>query len=288
MPIDRCVKAVNLIPSEQRASGKSGKSAVATKRSGAPDAGTPVGAYAILGFLVMCIAAAALYVTTSNSIKDKEAELAQVEQEATAVEAQAASLQSFADFQQLADAREATVTALASSRFAWPATLDDISRALPSDVFLSSLDGSTTAATGGSSLRGAIQAPSIELNGCTTDQASVARLMSNLREVRGVTRVTLAKSEALDTVSTAAAPAPATAADGEVASVTTEPCPAGSPPAFTMIAFFERAALSAAASPNAAVPTGAAAGPTGAAGAVSSATTPPADPATTTTTSTTP
>ncbi len=140
-----------------------------------------------------------------------------------------------------------------------------MSRALPADVFISSLDGTTTSATSGSSLRGAIQAPSIELTGCTDDQSSVARLMSSLREVRGVTRVSLAKSEAIDTVSTAAAPAPATAADGTEAAVTTEPCPSGSPPAFDMIVFFERAALSPNASPNAALPTGAPAGPTGAA-----------------------
>lgn len=235
----------------------------------------------------MCVAAAALYVTTSNSIGEKQTELATVEQEAVQVEQQATQLQAFADFQQLADSREQTVNALADARFPWSTTLDDVSRALPSDVFISSLDGTTSSAMSGSSLRGAIQAPSIELTGCTDDQSSVARLMSSLREVRGVTRVTLAKSEAVDTVASAAAPAPATAADGTVAAVTTEPCPSGSPPAFDVIVFFERAALGPNASPNLGLPTGTT-GPTGAAGAVSSATTPPADPATTTTTSTTP
>lgn len=282
MPIDGCVKAVNLIPSEQRAFAKPS----AGKRSNIPAQETPVGAYAILGFLAMCIAAAALYVTTSNSIAERESELAIIEQEATQVEQQATALQSFADFRQLADSREQTVTALAASRFPWSTTLDDISRALPSDVFISSFDGTTASAASGSSLRGAIQAPSIELIGCTDDQSSVARLMSSLREVRGVTRVSLAKSEAVDTISTAAAPAPVTAADGSQPAVTTEPCPAGSPPAFDVIVFFERAALSPNASPNPLLPTGTT-GPTGAAGAL----TPPADPAaadTTTTTSTTP
>jgi Tfp pilus assembly protein PilN len=279
VPIDGLVKAVNLIPD----SGGRAPSTSAGKKVAAPDAERPTGAYALLGFLVMCIAAAALYVTTSNSIKEKEGELARVEAEAVAVEAQAASLQSFADFQTLASSREQTVKALADSRFPWSTTLDDVSRALPGDVFISTLDGATTSSTSGSGLRGAIQAPSIELTGCTDDQASVARLMSRLREVRGVTRVTLAKSEAVDTVSTGVAPTPATAS-GEEGGVTTEPCPSGAPPAFSMIIFFERAALSAAASPNLALTGVGPTGPTGPAG--TTATTPPAT--TSTTTSTTP
>jgi Tfp pilus assembly protein PilN len=276
VPIDGLVKAVNLIPD----SGGRAPSTSAGKKVAAPDAERPTGAYALLGFLVMCIAAAALYVTTSNSIKEKEGELARVEAEAAQVEAQAASLQSFADFQELAASREQTVKALAESRFPWSTTLDDVSRALPGDVFISSLDGSTTTSTSGSSLRGAIQAPSIELTGCTDDQASVARLMSRLREVRGVTRVTLAKSEAVDTIATGVAPA-AASASGEEGGVTTQPCPSGAPPAFDMILFFERAALSAAAAPNMAL-TGV--GPTGPTGPAGATTAPPATTATTTST----
>jgi Tfp pilus assembly protein PilN len=269
------VKAVNLIPNEQRAAAKP----VAGKAPGAPAGSSALGAYVVLAVLAFAIVAAALYVLAGNSIKENEAELARVEQEANTVEAQAGQLQTFADFKQLAEARMATVSGLADSRFAWPSTLDDISRALPSDVFISSFDGSTVSATGGSSLRGAILAPSIELNGCTHDQSSVARLMSRLRDVRGVTRVSLAKSEAIDTVETATAPAPATAADGTTASVTTEPCPSGSPPTFDIIVFFERAAVNAAAAPNALAVTGAVTGPTGPTGSTGATT-----PASTTTT----
>lgn len=283
MPIDGLVKAVNLIPSDNRPAARaaSGPAAVA------PSAGSALGAYVVLAVLVFAVAAAAVYTMASNSIKEKEVELSQVEQDAQAVEAQAASLQTFADFKQLAEARETTVRGIAASRFDWSSALDDLSRALPSDVFISSLDGSTTGAASGSGLRGAIIAPSIELMGCTDDQASVARLMSSLRGIRGVTRVTLAKSEAIETADTAVAPAPLTSAEGEAQAAITEPCPDGSPPSFDMIVFFERAQLTGAAVPNtAAVSTG----PTGPAGAVTDATTPPADPAldsTTTTTSTT-
>jgi Tfp pilus assembly protein PilN len=278
------VKAVNLIPSGQRATGAKAPAAAAAKSA---PGDSPVGAYAILAALVFAIGASALFVTTKNDITDKQAELGRVQRQADVVKQQASALQSFADFKQLADARVATVRGLAASRFPWPNALDDVSRALPDDVYISSLDGTTlNSSSGGSSLRGAIQAPSIELNGCTRSQASVARLMAQLREVRGVTRVSLAKSEKADTATAAAAPAPATGADGSTPPVTTEPCPKGAPPAFDMIVFFEHAAVNPNATPNegaapagsASGPTGqtgaAASGPTGSAGSTSSSTTP--------------
>jgi Tfp pilus assembly protein PilN len=260
------VKAVNLIPSGQRATGAKTPAAPAAK----PAPGeSPVGAYAILAALVFAIAASVLFVTTKNDITSKQNELTRVQRQADVVKQQASALQSFADFKQLADARVATVQGLAASRFPWPNALDDVSRALPEDVYISSLDGTTLNATsGGGSLRGAIQAPSIELNGCTKSQSSVARLMAQLREVRGVTRVALAKSEKADTATAAAAPAPATGVDGDTSPVTTQPCPKGAPPAFDMIVFFEHAPVNPNAVPNeGAAPAGSASGPTGQSGA---------------------
>jgi Tfp pilus assembly protein PilN len=263
VPIDGLVKAVNLIPSEPRATGK-----VAAPAGAAPaPSDRPFGAYIILGALAFAIAAVALMVTTQNGITEKKGELAQVRHDAEVVKQQASTMQAFADFKQLADARVATVSGLAAGRFPWPDALDDVSRALPSDVYVSSFDGTTSTASGGSALRTAIAAPSIELNGCTSSQASVARLMSRLRDVRGVTRVALAKSEAADVAESAAAPAPATSADGLTSAITTEPCPKGAPPAFDMIVFFERAAVSPNAALNAAAGTAAVSGPTGASGA---------------------
>ncbi len=279
VPIDGLVKAVNLIPNGPRSSG-GGKPPVGPAAPSAPG-DSPVGAYAILAALVFAIAASAMFVMTKNDITDKKSELTRVESQAQVVKQQAAALQSFADFKQLADARVATVRGLAASRFPWPSTLDDVSRALPADVYISSLDGTTlTEGAGGSQLRGAIQAPSIELNGCTKSQSSVARLMAQLREVRGVTRVTLAKSEKAETAAAAAAPAPATGIEGDTPPVVTQPCPKGAPPAFDMIVFFEHAPVSPNAAPNedasagTAGPTGqvgiVTTGPTGAAGSSSS------------------
>ena len=260
MPIDGLVKAVNLIPSEQAAT-----PAASPAGSGAkPQDGEAFGAYAVLAALAFAVVAVALYVLTGNSINDNKAKLASVQQELQTTQAQAQALQAFADFKQLSDARVATVKGLAESRFPWARALDDVSRALPSDVYIKSLEGTTAGAGGGSSIRGALTAPAIELTGCTRSQSSVARLMSALRGVRGASRVSLATSDAQETTSTGIAPSTVTGTSSPNG-VVTQPCPAkGSPPDFDVVVFFERAAVPASAALN-----GALAGPTGATGAVS-------------------
>src|SRR3954452_10610787 len=155
------MRAVNLLPSEQRGSAKT-PAAAAIPAAG----GNPFGAYVVLGVLAFAVAALALYTLAGNVIKDRESELARVTQQAERVQAQATSLQAYADFQTLASQRLATVKGLAEARFDWERTLGDLSRALPGDVHLTSLDGSVGASTaggGGGALRGAVQAPALEL-----------------------------------------------------------------------------------------------------------------------------
>ncbi|HVL94978.1 MAG TPA: PilN domain-containing protein [Solirubrobacteraceae bacterium] len=233
-----------------------------------------MGAYAVLGVLAFAVAALAVYTLTTNTIKDRRVQFAQVERETADVQAKARALQHFADFKTVAEQRVATVRSLADSRFDWEQALRDLSRALPADVHLRTLNGTTgTQVTGGSStnpLRGAVQAPAVELSGCTTSQAAVARLLSRLRNVRGVTRVTLAKSDKDNgNVGVTAA----TTADGKIPASL---CPKGAPPAFEVVVFFERAAVPANAAPN----VGAAAPASSAAPAASESngsSTPPAD-----------
>ena len=238
------MKAVNLLPSDQRGSVKTPAAAAAPKPGG-----SAFGAYAVLGALAFSVVAMAAYVLTTNTINDRKSELARVTQETQVTQAKAAALQSFADFKALSEQRVATVQGLATSRFDWERTLVDLSRALPGDVHLKSLTGTTGTqvggAGGGSSLRGAVQAPALEMSGCTTSQSSVARLMSRLRNVRGVTRVSLTKSEtaAAGTATSSTAPS----ADG---STPGSLCPKGAPPAFDLVVFFERSAIAAGASPN--------------------------------------
>lgn len=232
------MKAVNLLPPEQRDVPKAASAPAAS--------GPPVGAFGVLGVLALAVVALAVYVLAGNTVNERQTELAQTTQQADVAEQHANSLQRYADFKRLADQRVATVRGLAASRFDWDEALRDLSRALPSDVHLNTITGttSTAGASGGNELRSAIAAPAIELSGCTTSQAAVARLMSRLHDVRGVTRVALSKSSAEDTASSGAPAAPD--ATGESL------CPKGAAPSFEMVAFFERSAVPAAAAPNAA------------------------------------
>ena len=237
------MKAVNLLPSDQRGSAKT-----SAGPSSPASSGSAFGAWVVIGVLAFAAAASALYVLTNNTIKDRKVHLAALTEQTNATEARAKSLQRFADFESLARQRVATVKDLASSRFDWEKTLGDLSRALPSDVHLDSLQGSTgsqlSSAGGNSGLTSAIQAPSIALSGCAKSQSGVAQLMSRLRAVRGVTRVSLSKSDAAGAGgATVAATAPGT--DGAA-----QQCPKGDPPTFNVTVYFERAAVAPGASPN--------------------------------------
>jgi Tfp pilus assembly protein PilN len=220
------MKAVNLLPPDLRGAGTPA-SAV-----GSADASVGrAGALGVLGALAFCVLALAAYVLTTNTIKDRQAELDQVTAQAASVTQHAAQLKPFADFQAQAAQRVATVRDLASARFDWEQALRDISRAVPGNVTLTSLTGTVSAenGSGGSSARAAIAAPAIELKGCTTGQRAVADLLSRLRTVDGVSRVSLSKSDRPEVAATASSSG-ASAVPG---------CPSGRPPSFEIVVFFE-------------------------------------------------
>jgi hypothetical protein len=180
----------------------------------------------------------------------------------------------------MAETRIQTVKDLAASRFDWEQALRDISRAIPNDVTLTSLNGSISSGAnsgGGSAVRGAIDAPAVTLQGCTTGQKQVATLLSRLRAVDGVTRVTLTKStKPQEQASNAAAPAANTLQTG---------CGSGRPPAFEVVLFFERSTVPSSVDDITVATGGSAAGSTSTAPettkttSTSGVTTPPADPA---------
>ena len=234
------MKAVNLLPSDQRSASASGPA----KAAGAPS-GDPFGAYVVLGALALAVVGLAAFVLAGNTIKDRKAELARVTAEAQATQAKADALKPYADFQTLAANRVATVTGLAQSRFDWDRALQDLSKAIPANVHLKSLKGSVASGTGASAnpLRAAVQSPAIELSGCTDSHKSVAQLMSSLRAIRGVTRVSLSKS---DKGAAALTPQLAGGAGGSSAGSLCK----GNPPSFELVMFFERSAKPAAALPN--------------------------------------
>jgi len=181
------MRAVNLIPTDQQrgAGGAAGKSGG--------------GAYILLGALALVVVLAAAYVVTGKSVNDKKANLASITQQATAAEVKAASLTSYTKFASIRAKRVDTVSQLAASRFDWAHALREVSRVLPENAWLTSLTATTSSSinvgVGASgTLRSSLDVPAIHLQGCTTSQASVAKLIARLRLVDGVQRVSLEDS----------------------------------------------------------------------------------------------
>lgn len=267
------MKAVNLLPTDLRGAPKA--SAAITARQDVPRG---PGAFIVLGALALGVLALAGYVLTTNTVKDRQAEISQLAVRQQAAERRVAALKPYAEFDQLAKGRVATLKDLAARRFDWDQTLRDLSRALPQDVTIKSLDGtlgSSTASTGAAAQQAAATSPAISLTGCTRNQKSVARLMARLATVNGVTRVKLKSSS-----KSAATSTPGGSTGGAEA-----PCGEGSRPDFSIaIEFGGSTATASGTTPGPAATTAAA---TPGAAATSSATaTPAATPAQAPTTST--
>jgi Tfp pilus assembly protein PilN len=234
------MRAVNLLPPDTR-----GASKASAELGAGPEAKGGAGPFVVLAVLAACVAGAAGHVLTSNTVKQREADLAEVTARQQALAHEAEQLKPYADFDASARGRVQTVKDLAGSRFDWEQTLRDLSRAIPQDVSLTALTGDLSTAVGksGSPLRGAITAPAITLNGCATGQTQVARLMARLGDIDGVTRVSLSKSSNAKITSPDAS-----------GSVTAErnaaPCGTGKRPAFELVMFFEKASAAVAATPT--------------------------------------
>jgi Tfp pilus assembly protein PilN len=222
------MKAINLLPPDLRGAPKG----AAPKAPVTPDEPGGIGAFVVLGALAACVVALAAYVLTTNTVKDRQAQLEAATAQAEAATQRVNQLKPYADFQAMAETRIQTVKDLASSRFDWEQALRDISRAVPPAVTLTALNGTISGQTGGGgAIRSAIAAPAIELKGCTTSQKDVATLLTRLRNVDGVTRVSLGKSLKPDAAISDTPAVPGAAGSG---------CKGDRPPAFELVMFFER------------------------------------------------
>jgi Tfp pilus assembly protein PilN len=250
------MNAVNLLPAEHR-------------RGGGGSAGrTGPAVYVVLGVLAAAVVGVGAYVMASNQVNSNRTELAQSQQEAASLEQQAAAFKPYKDFAELSQARVQTVAQLAGSRFDWERVMRELARAMPGDVWLTSLVGTVSpsvtldAAAGGSGsstggLRSAVNAPAVELIGCTESQAAVSRVMARLRTINGVQRVSLASSEKSEATAGAAGAAAGGGNSGD--------CRNGSTrfPQFQLVVFFDapKAALGADAPNAGGTPTAGAATP---------------------------
>jgi len=203
------MRAVNLMPGDDYGSGGSD--------------GTGGIVYVLLGGLAVMVALAGLWASSDKQISSRQTALDRVTIAAVAAEARAAKAAPYEAYASLADARLATVASLSVTRFDWAHSLRELSRVLPADVWLTSLDGSSGASSAApTTTASAAPAPTFEFVGCTDTQAKVARLMARLRAVDGVRDVALKTSEK-----------PETGGDKD--------CPANAPsdPKFTIVIAFK-------------------------------------------------
>ena len=181
------MRPVNLIPQEDRRGGK------APLRTG------PL-SYAIVAILVLALGAVTLLVLTGNKIADRKAEVASLQSQVDATQARADQLSTYTNFADLQQARQETVASLATSRFDWERALHELALVLPDDVWLISM--TATAATDPSSSTSSsttavdgVTGPSLDINGCASGHEAVAKFLAALRDVDGVTRVTVLSSD---------------------------------------------------------------------------------------------
>jgi Tfp pilus assembly protein PilN len=194
------MRAVNLIPSEQRGGGT-----VGARSQGA--------AFAVLGLLAGLTVLTLMYGLAHHQLSSRRAEAASLAVRAQQVQAEAAQLAPYTSFVAMREQRLQAISTLIGSRFDWAATMGELSRVLPDDVALSSLQGTVGSATGSSSSSKSSSSsssvasaaavssatppgmiPTFSLSGCAASQVVVAQTLLRLRLISGVENVTLQSS----------------------------------------------------------------------------------------------
>ena len=191
------MKAVNLIPGDARARWQ-------RRVDHSPQAPT----YAVLGLLAVALAFVTVYVLASNSIADKQGQAREPPgRSSRRSRPQTSNLVNYTQFQQLVQtrtgrSRRSPRGATTGNQRAARTSRRSCRRTRRSQT-LNATVRDPRLGTGGASagcerqrsLLGSTTGPAIELTGCTKSQDDVARLMSRLRLVDGVTRVTLGNSQ---------------------------------------------------------------------------------------------
>ena len=178
------MKAVNLIPTEQRRATPTGKN------SGS--------AYLVVGVLAVLLVMAVAYVLQSNKVNESKSQAKADNAKAAALEAQAGEQAAFVDFAAIKDVRLATVAGVAETRFDWERLMRELARVMPEGSWIQTADASTTGdeaavAVDPNAAAVAVQ-PTATLTGCTPKQSDVATMMVRLRGLYRVTDVVLNES----------------------------------------------------------------------------------------------
>ena len=174
------------------------------------------GAFLALGVLGLLLIAVTLYVLTLNGISSNKSELAELKAETAESERRAGALSAFGDFQTVKATRVASIKTLADTRLDWERLLREISKVLPDDVWLTGLEGATTAGvTGTTPVAGQAAGPSLTVNGCASRQNDVATTLLRLRQLNGAVDVSLDESSRPEPTPGVAATPTTTATSGE-------------------------------------------------------------------------
>lgn len=180
------MRAIDLIPAD----------AGISRRSTPPDVQAAV--YAVVGVLAAAVVLSVMYVLAGNDAAQRRAELKTLRTEVAQTQARIGQLDQYVHIQQLAQQRAETVRQIAASRFDWAAAFSQLSRVVPADTTLQSLNGTVSPSTGSApapaSPSAAAAGPSFQLAGCTGSHVEVARLISRLRLMSGVTSISLLSS----------------------------------------------------------------------------------------------
>jgi hypothetical protein len=198
------MRAVNLIPAEQR----SGASVGVGRSQG--------GAYAVLVLAAGLAGFALLYGSAHHQITKRRDQAASINAQAQQAQAEDERLAPYTSFIALREQRTQAVETLVDSRFDWAHVFHEFGRVLPTQASITSLSGtiastsSTPAASGSTSASpGAAGAasssavasstppgsvPTFTLAGCATSQPVVALTLERLRLIDGVKEVTLQSS----------------------------------------------------------------------------------------------
>jgi Tfp pilus assembly protein PilN len=196
------VRPVNLIPADQRKG--------AARVAGA-DA-RPVGIYALFGVLGVALLCVVALVLTTNQVSSKTQQLSKVQSQGQGAKQVADALRPYGQFAQVQQARQLEISSLVATRFDWERALNQLSLAIPDNVWLLGLSGTLSpqfdvgAAGGGgaSTLRQKAEAPAFAITGCTYSQHAVARMMTRMQNLDDVTDVQLAKSARKEDTTTSA------------------------------------------------------------------------------------
>jgi Tfp pilus assembly protein PilN len=174
------MRPINLIPAEEQRKNRG---------SGSRSGPLPL---LLVGALALLLVGIVVLLHYSNQVSGREDNVEQLQVEKAEATTKAAELSSFTAFARVTEQRNSTIAELANARFDWARVIQQLSLILPPDVYFTSMNGSAGGGDGEASV--VATGPSLSLAGCSDSQTAVAGFVATLKQIDGVTRVSLQSS----------------------------------------------------------------------------------------------